>query len=117
MATGAFVAGAGARDDCAITGSSRFGAAEDAGDAAAVTGVSTTGEKLGAGDVGICSGRAGVPAAIDSVTAGAKVAGDSPVFAVASMPAISGLAAGFALFLAREAPGIGLGSIAGLDSV
>src|SRR5204862_8155987 len=85
------------------------------------------GEKLGAGDVGISSGLAGLPAANDPgaapedcVTAVLAV-GSSGLGAVASIPAIAGAAAlalaSAALPFATAAPGIGLGSIAGLDSV
>src|SRR5438270_6751904 len=103
----------------------------EAGAFAAATGVSTTGEKFGAGDVGISSGLAGVPAANDSERpAGASrttaLASSCDLDSVASIPAINGLLAGAAaavldsaadfVFVAA-APGIGLGSIAGLDSV
>jgi len=82
------------------------GTIEDADDAAATTGVvSTTGEKFGAADVGISSGLAVVPAANDSLGA----AGDWTIAALGDSAA--------GLFLAKDSPGIGLGSIAGIDSV
>jgi hypothetical protein len=67
---------------------------------------------------------AGVPAAIDApeVTADGcitTVPGDSALDVVASMPATGGdaEARAFEGFALATAPGIGLGSIAGLDSV
>src|SRR5205085_5038867 len=135
--TGAFAGAAGATAwagalegcDWATAGFSRVvgTAADDAGTAAAATGVSTTGEKLGAGEVGISSGLAGLPAASDpgaapedSLTA-LLAAASSGFGAVASIPAIAGAAvlvlASAALPFATAAPGMGLGSIAGLDSV
>src|SRR5207237_3025808 len=108
---------------CATAGCSRT-----AGAGADATGVSTTGEKFGAGEVGISSGLAGLPAAndpggtADDCETAVLAAASSGLGAVASMPAISGAAAVFALDsdplpFATAAPGIGLGSIAGLDSV
>ncbi len=115
--------------DCTTAGSSRVAgtAADDASARAAATGVSTMGEKFGAGDVGISSGLAGLPAANDPgaapedcVTAVLAV-GSSGLGAVASIPAIAAAAAlalaSAALPFATAAPGIGLGSIAGPDSV
>ncbi len=111
------------------------GIAEEAGEAAAVTGVSTTGDTAGTGTAGISSGFAGVPAAKDSLgmlAGGCKTvagAGFSACDAVASIPAIAGVATGDAVaevcafdsfacsFFASTTPGMGLGSIAGLDSV
>ena len=91
------------------------------------TGVSTVGDKVGAGVAGRSSGLEGVPAAIELVfkaKAGAwmPAAGDSGACdVVASMPAIVGAgkaAAAVSLPLAATVvPGMGLGSIAGLDSV
>ena len=96
------------------------GIAAEAGAFAPATGVSTTGEKVGAAAVGISSGLAGLPAAKDfgarevaSFTA-ALARASSGFGAVASIPAIAGAAP---LFLASAAPGMGLGSIAGLASV
>src|SRR6266446_5935687 len=97
---------------------------EAEGDAAA-TWVSTVGENAAAGAAAASSGFAGV--SFEATTGGCVTAtGDSAARElVASIPAITGLAAGkesvFAslagLFAAATALGIGLGSIAGLDSV
>src|SRR5438445_13424047 len=97
---------------------------EAEGDAAA-TWVSTVGENAAAGAAAASSGFAG--ASFEATTGGCVTAtGDSAARElVASIPAITGLAAGeesvFAslagLFAAATALGIGLGSIAGLDSV
>ena len=97
---------------------------EAEGDAAA-TWVSTVGENAAAGAAAASSGFAG--ASFEATTGGCvTAAGDSAARElVASIPAITGLAAGeesvFAslagLFAAATALGIGLGSIAGLDSV
>jgi len=104
-------------------------AMEAEGDAAA-TWVSTVGENAAAGAAAASSGFAG--ASFEATTGGCvTAAGDSAARElVASIPAITGLAAGeeeegedsvFAslarLFAAATALGIGLGSIAGLDSV
>ena len=102
---------------------------EAEGDAAA-TWVSTVGENAAAGAVAASSGFAG--ASFEATTGGCvTAAGDSAARElVASIPAITGLAAGeeeegedsvlaslAGLFAAATALGIGLGSIAGLDSV
>ena len=104
---------------------------EAEGDAAA-TCVSTVGENAAAGTPGACSGGfAGVVDSFEAMTGGCvTAAGDSAARElVASIPAITGLAAGekegedsivaslAGLFAAATAVGIGLGSIAGLDSV
>ena len=111
--------------DCAAAAcSGTAGATDEAGAAAAATGVSTTGEKFGAGEVGISSGLAGLPIAtepgtvpVDSVSA-VLAAGSCGFGATASIPAISGFVfASATLPFAAAAPGIGLGSIAGLDSL
>src|SRR5205085_3162145 len=134
--TGAFAAatggagcgGAAAGFDCATAGCScNAGAAAEAGAPADATGVSTTGEKFGAGEVGISSGLAGLPAANDSggtaddCETAVLAAASSGLGAVASIPAINGAAAVFALDsdplpFATAAPGIWLGAISGLDS-
>src|SRR5438309_12116098 len=101
---------------------------EAEGDAAA-TWVSTVGENAAAGAAAASSGFAG--ASFEAMTGGCVIAaGDSAARElVASIPAITGLATGkkegndsiFAslagLFAEAIALGIGLGSIAGLDSV
>ena len=118
---------------CAIAGASRsltdsVDATTEAEGAAAAAGVvSTVGENAGTGRPGRSSGLAGVPAALDplEVTAGASAvtAEDSARDAGASAAATAGLSAGVASFAfacllaAPVVPGIGLGSIAGLDSV
>jgi hypothetical protein len=104
---------------------------EAEGDAAA-TWVSTVGENAAAGTPGASSGGfAGVVDSFEAMTGGCvTAAGDSAARElVASIPAITGLAAGekededsivaslAGLFAAATALGIGLGSIAGLDSV
>src|SRR5437667_2209870 len=101
-------------------------AMEAEGDAAA-TWVSTVGEDTAAEAARASSGFAGVVDSFEATTGGCvTAAGDSAARElVASIPAITGLAAGeesvFAslagLFAAATALGIGLGSIAGLDSV
>ncbi len=106
----------------------------DLAGAVAATGVSTVGESAATGAAGTSSGLAGVPAAMDSfeATTGAciiAVVDSAAREVVASMPATAGRAAGGeggtdlvlgsfgALFAATAVPGIGLGSIAGKDSV
>src|ERR1700730_2806559 len=90
-----------------------------AGDDSATV-VSTVGESVGTARAGTSSGLAGVPAAIkprEAITGAAAIAaGDSLACdVVASIPTITGAAAG--LLKATLAPGIGLGSIAGLGSI
>src|SRR5882724_9373604 len=117
---------------CATAGPSRsltdsVDATTEADGAAATGVVSTVGENAGTGRPGRSSGLAGVPAALDplEVTTGASAvtAGDSTRDAGASAAATAGLGAGEASFAfacllaATVVPGIGLGSIAGLDSV
>ena len=91
---------------------------------ASATEVSTVGEREGTATAGMSSGLAGVPAAIESLEG---IAGESIVAAgnsgacemVASIPAIvraGAAAARVSLPFATVVPGIGLGSIAGLDS-
>jgi hypothetical protein len=89
--------------------------------AASATGVSTVGDSAGIGAAKISSGRAGVPAAVRllAATSGAEEMEARDSFArevVASIPAIDRVGAVAVLLDAIVVPGIGLGSIAGLDS-